>query len=212
MGKRATRDDPGENYNQPSTRWRGRKIFAPAVCRQWAFLGDPVNQNSLNRKDENYEKSDCMDDVAGPFGPGGAGDCHSPGGGGENGVAGTRTGRTKAKVRGATDAAAEARNLLTEARNTTVSDVRTAMASLRSAKDQLLLQRENAELVRRNRDLVEKEYATGQTSLVRLNEAQRNLIQARGRLALARVSLRQARQGLKAATGEILAPFEVEGF
>ena len=86
------------------------------------------------------------------------------------------------------------------------------MASLRSAKDQLLLQRENAELVRRNRDLVEKEYATGQTSLVRLNEAQRNLIQARGRLALARVSLRQARQGLKAATGEILAPFEVEGF
>lgn len=121
-------------------------------------------------------------------------------------------GYTKARVREATDAAAEARNLLTDARNTTVSDVRTALASLRSAKDQLALQRKNAELVRRNRDLVEKEYAAGQTSLVRLNEAQRNLTQAQGRLAQARVSLRQAWQGLKAATGEILAPFEVEGF
>jgi outer membrane protein TolC len=59
---------------------------------------------------------------------------------------------------------------------------------------------------------VEKEYAAGQTSLVRLNEAQRNLIQAQGWLALARVSLRQAWQGLKAATGEILAPFDVGGF
>ncbi len=118
-------------------------------------------------------------------------------------------GYTRARVREAKDGAAEARNLLTDARNTTVADVRTAMASLRSAKDQLLLQRENAELVRRNRDLVEKEYGAGQTSLVRLNEAQRNLIQARGRLALARVSLRQAWQGLKAATGEIVAPFDV---
>jgi outer membrane protein TolC len=85
------------------------------------------------------------------------------------------------------------------------------MAALTTARDQLILQRENARLVRRNRDLVEKEYAAGQTSLVRLNEAQRDLIQARGRLALARVSLRQAWQGLYAATGKILDPFEIDG-
>ena len=85
------------------------------------------------------------------------------------------------------------------------------MASLATARNQLVLQRENAELVRRNRDLVEKEYAAGQTSLVRLNEAQRDLIQAQGRLALARVSLRQAWQGFGAATGKILAPFDFEG-
>ncbi len=121
-------------------------------------------------------------------------------------------GYTRARVREAMDGSAEARNRLADVRNMTVSEVRTALASFASARDQLLLQRENAELVRRNRDLVEKEYAAGQTSLVRLNEAQRDLIQAQGRLALARVSLRQARQSLKAATGEILAPFEIPGF
>ncbi len=120
-------------------------------------------------------------------------------------------GYTRARVLEAKGAAAEARNLLADARNTAVGDVREAMAALTTARDQLILQRENARLVRRNRDLVEKEYAAGQTSLVRLNEAQRDLIQARGRLALARVSLRQAWQGLSAATGKILDPFEIDG-
>lgn len=89
-----------------------------------------------------------------------------------------------------------------------VSDVRKALASLSSAREQLALQQANAALVQRNRDLVEKEYAAGQTSLVRLNEAQRNLTQARGRLALARASLRLALSELDASTGKILAPFE----
>ncbi len=119
-------------------------------------------------------------------------------------------GYTKSRVREARDGAVEARNLLTDTRNTAVSEVRTALAALSSAKAQLALQQTNAELVRRNRDLVEKEYAAGQTSLVRLNEAQRDLIQAQGRRALARVSLRQARQRLKAATGEIVEPFDLE--
>jgi outer membrane protein TolC len=44
----------------------------------------------------------------------------------------------------------------------------------------------------------------GQVSLVRLNEAQRDLIQQQGRLALARVALRQAWHDLRVATGEIL--------
>jgi outer membrane protein len=73
----------------------------------------------------------------------------------------------------------------------------------------LILQRSNAELVKQNRDLVEKEYAAGQTSLVRLNEAQRDLINAQSQMAVALVSLKQAWQDLKAATGEILIPFSV---
>ena len=87
-------------------------------------------------------------------------------------------------------------------------EVHEAFTRLASAQEQLLLQRNNAKLVRRNRELVEKEYSAGETSLVRLNEAQRDLIQAESRLVLALASLRQARQELLAATGQILIPFE----
>ncbi len=87
------------------------------------------------------------------------------------------------------------------------AEIREALANLSSAREQLVLQRSNALLVGKNRDLVEKEYAAGQTSLVRLNEAQRDLIGAEARLALALVSLGRARQEVEAATGEIIAPF-----
>ena len=95
-------------------------------------------------------------------------------------------------------------------RSTTIgvsADVRDAVASVRSAQFELELQRKNAALVLENRNLVEKEYQAGQASLVRLNEAQRNLNQAQGRLALARVGLRQTLKNLEASTGRILLPF-----
>jgi outer membrane protein TolC len=95
-------------------------------------------------------------------------------------------------------------------RSTTIgvsADVREAITSVRSAQFELELQRKNAVLVTKNRDLVEKEYQAGQASLVRLNEAQRNLNQAQGRLALARVGLRQTLKNLDASTGRILLPF-----
>jgi len=88
------------------------------------------------------------------------------------------------------------------------TQVRQAITSVQAAQEQLTLQQDNAELVKRNRDLVEKEYAAGQNSLVRLNEAQRDLITARSRLATALVSLHQAWQNLRAATGEILLEFD----
>ncbi len=44
----------------------------------------------------------------------------------------------------------------------------------------------------------------GQVFLVRLNEAQRDLIRAWSLLAQARVSLRQALEGLSVVTGEVL--------
>ncbi len=88
------------------------------------------------------------------------------------------------------------------------ADVRSAVTELESAQQQLLLQRENAELVQRNRDLTEKEYAAGQGSLVRLNEAQRDLVTAQSRLALALVSLHDAWYNLETDTGKILKFYE----
>ncbi len=84
------------------------------------------------------------------------------------------------------------------------NEVNDALTGLRSAQQQLELQRKNASLVQRNRDLVEKEYAAGQSSLVRLNEAQRNLTQAQSRLAFARLSLRFAWATLYTTTAKSL--------
>lgn len=85
------------------------------------------------------------------------------------------------------------------------SDVRTSAERVLSAQKQLLLQRTNAQLVQKNRDLVEKEYKAGVGSLVRLNEAQRDLTAAQVRLAVAQVALRQAWNDLWSATGQIEA-------
>ncbi|MFP4475624.1 MAG: TolC family protein [Desulfatibacillaceae bacterium] len=89
---------------------------------------------------------------------------------------------------------------------TAAREVRVAHSALRRAREEVLLQRENARLVERNRDLVEKEYNAGQATLVRLNEAQRNLTAARGRLASARVSLGRAWHNLMTASGKVLTP------
>jgi outer membrane protein TolC len=85
-----------------------------------------------------------------------------------------------------------------------IQAVRTSAARVANAQRQVALQRDNAELVRKTRDLVEKEYNAGQASLVRLNEAQRDLTTALGRLALARAALRQALFNLETDTGRIL--------
>lgn len=113
-------------------------------------------------------------------------------------------GATRARVAEARAGAREAERTLAALRITVVSEVREALANLQASQRELRLQQQNAALVQQNRDLVEKEYAAGQASLVRLNEAQRNLTQARGRLALARVALRQSWERLEAATGRNL--------
>jgi len=98
----------------------------------------------------------------------------------------------------------EAKRTLAASEIEVASDTRQAVERLRAAQDDLQLQRKNAANVQRNRDLVEKEYVAGQGSLVRLNEAQRDLTQTHARLALARVSLCQAWHNLRTATGETL--------
>lgn len=113
-------------------------------------------------------------------------------------------GRNRAALEGAKAAREEAKHNLNGTELAVAAAVRDALERLRAAQAQLDLQRANATLVQKNRDLVEKEYDAGQASLVRLNEAQRDLIAAQAQLALARVGLRGAWQDLKAATGEIL--------
>ncbi|MDJ0854706.1 MAG: TolC family protein [Desulfobacterales bacterium] len=101
----------------------------------------------------------------------------------------------------------EAEDNLDATRIAVASEVREAIANVVTAQRELLLQQNNAQLVKRNRDLVDKEFNAGQASLVRLNEAQRDLNQATSQLALARVGLRQTWKNLDVATGRILLPF-----
>jgi len=114
----------------------------------------------------------------------------------------------RAKLAGARAGWIEARHNQNTLENRVKKEVKSAVTELETAGRQLLLQRSNADLVEKNRDLVEKEYRAGQGSLVRLNEAQRDLITAKSRLALALVGLHRAWSGLETATGSILVGFE----
>ncbi len=111
---------------------------------------------------------------------------------------------------GATQAAlAEARQAKREARygtadlaNSIEHEVRQAYTLLRAAKKQVQLQQDSVNLVKENRELARDEYEVGSTSLVRLNEAQRDLTSTSGRLAQALVGFHQARHRLLAAMGK----------
>jgi outer membrane protein len=94
------------------------------------------------------------------------------------------------------------------ARIQVVSEVQAVITQIETSQQQLALQESNAQLVMQQRDLVEKEYKAGVGSLVRLNEAQRDLTVALAQLALARVALKVAWYDLDAATGRILETFQ----
>ena len=93
-------------------------------------------------------------------------------------------------------------------RNSVAAEIRQDLALLAAAREQLDLQRETVKLVEENRDLAKNEYEAGETSLVRLNEAQRDLTTTYGRLAQALVAYHLANQRLMAATGKNLVEFE----
>lgn len=113
-------------------------------------------------------------------------------------------GADRARVAQAKHRKAEETKNLDALKISVANEVNDALNGLKAAQQSLELQRKNASLVQRNRDLVEKEYAAGQSSLVRLNEAQRNLTQAQSRLAFARLSLRYAWATLHTATAKSL--------
>ncbi len=118
-------------------------------------------------------------------------------------------GFTRAKVREARQGRMELEKLLEDLILSATSDIRSSAALVVTAQTQVALQRENVDLVQRTRDLVEKEYNAGQGSLVRLNEAQRDLTTAQSNLALALVGLRQAWVELETRTGNILASYGI---
>ncbi|WP_448382608.1 TolC family protein [Desulfosoma sp.] len=114
------------------------------------------------------------------------------------------------RVREAQQAQREAESKVHSAAVDAVSQVQAAVAQILGAQEQLRLQEKNAALVRQTRDLVAKEYAAGQASLVRLTQAQRDLVQAQSQLALTRIFLENAWIRLHAATGRILEEFQTD--
>ncbi|MFO7750334.1 MAG: TolC family protein, partial [Desulfobacteraceae bacterium] len=110
-------------------------------------------------------------------------------------------GKNRAALYRAVAAKEEAEKNLESLKTDIASEVLQEGSKVISFQKQLRLQRENTRLVNKTRNLVESEYRAGQASLVRLNEAQTELITARGRLALALVNLRQAWSRLKTASG-----------
>ena len=97
---------------------------------------------------------------------------------------------------------------LADLRNRVAAEIRQDIARLAAAREQVRLQRDSVKLVAENRDLAKNEYEAGEASLVRLNEAQRDLTTTHSRLAQALVAFHLARQNLLAATGRNLARFE----
>ena len=91
-------------------------------------------------------------------------------------------------------------------RNEIASDIRASLARLNEAAQQVQLQQETVHLVEENRRLAENAYAEGEYALIQLNEAQRDLTNNAGRLALALISYQSAQQQLLEASGRILEP------
>ena len=109
--------------------------------------------------------------------------------------------------------AAEKRALekeLDDARITATKEIRSAFDNVTSSGQKLELQQENTQLIKITRDLVKKEYDVGQASLVRLNEAQNDLVSAQGQLADAQVSLLLALEELDYYTGRNIHQFQTE--
>ena len=113
-------------------------------------------------------------------------------------------GRDRARYFEARQKQREVAYALASLRNKVAAEIRQDIALLAAAEEQVRLQRESVTLVRENRELAKNEYEAGETSLVRLNEAQRDLTTTYSRLAQALVGYHQACHKLLAATGRNL--------
>lgn len=105
----------------------------------------------------------------------------------------------------------EAKYSLANLRNEVASEVRQAVVLVAAAREQVVLQRESVKLVEENRELAKSEYEAGEASLVRLNEAQRDLTTTYSRLAQAVVAYYRAEQRLLTATGRNVEGYEESG-
>ena len=101
----------------------------------------------------------------------------------------------------------EAESALAQAKLTAASEVRGAIVTLHFAGELLKLQRRNLSIIEQTRDLVELEYKANHASLVRLNEAQRDLVLARSRYASSLASLHIAWNEFLQSTSQSLEGF-----
>lgn len=92
-----------------------------------------------------------------------------------------------------------------EARNRIIAEIRRSVEAVRNAQRQLEIVERQRGLAERTRDLVRKEYASGNASLVRLNEVQRDFAVAKANVVAERVNLRTAWSALRAAASTPLA-------
>lgn len=155
----------------------------PTISLTGSFEGDRTNDREFERED--FGKSVLLNVSFNLF---------------AGGQIMSRVSEAKSRVR-------ESERSLEDTQISIISDVESSITRLKAAQEQLALQRINTKLVQQTRDLVEKEYSAGQGSLVRLNEAQRDLVTAQSNLVLSLVSMRQAWEGLKSSTGEILTEY-----
>ena len=113
-------------------------------------------------------------------------------------------GENRAKITAAEQRKREIIFSMADLRNQVASVIRQEIALVAAAREQVELQQKSVLLVEENRQLAQGEYDAGAASLVRLNEAQRDLTTTYGRLAQARVNYQLARQRLLSATGQNL--------
>lgn len=84
---------------------------------------------------------------------------------------------------------------------TIVSEVRTAYEYYQTCLTQVKISQESLELYRKIRDLVAEEYQAGNTELTRLNEAQRDFVDAETTFATYVINMHNAKAQLEAAVG-----------
>ena len=97
----------------------------------------------------------------------------------------------------------EANEEVREAELNARANLREAFVRLEAAREQVRISERTLDLTRRNRDLVEAAHRAGTESLLRLNEAQRDYLNAESRAAQTRLQLRNAEINLGLATGTL---------
>ncbi len=111
-------------------------------------------------------------------------------------------GGRQARVRTAEAHRMEAVAMLQRTRLAVESQVRGVTIELGDAQQQIRLQRENVKIALETRRIVQAAYVAGRETLTRLNQTQRDYIDADVNLSLARIRLRQAWTDLRAAAAE----------
>ncbi|MDM8516857.1 TolC family protein [Desulfobacterales bacterium HSG16] len=110
-------------------------------------------------------------------------------------------GVTKSRVREALSVKREFENTFKDASIKAVSNIRSSAENVTTTLQQLNLQKKNTRLIETTRELVEKEYTAGQVSLVRLNEAQNNFVNAMGERSITMASFILALEEFNYYTG-----------